>query len=712
MGHAFATSEVEAEGGLLLGAMQADGATVSVRKNWRAVVGGGALLEESVGLIELARLLETLPKQARAERAASRAWRTARVESAVEARPVAVAYAPYQPKGVWVDFELNGSTNSYTFAMGQTYYIRTNFTVGPGTATFQPGCTVKLNTNAYVLVYGPVAFANTLQTPVFTSSRDDAFGEDIDGSPGSVPDYDAYAGLWVYYNDNGTIIQDARFRWAKTAVRYDGYPKTHYLGNSLLERCQTGVYVSSSIQLYTWGLEKHALQADFAGPGTNQVSGTMSQAPFYTDKSFAGLESNGRTVADTMGGIGSSEFLEVTTRAKIAVFNRTTGVRTEEQWLNQFFGVPEATDPRVWFDNASSTGPRWIVSAMYYAGKQALLKVSLTSSPSLASNWRSTYVINIPAAGDETIDFPTLGVDTNGIFLSVQKRNNLVNRGYSIQAFAKPTVYTDPNYGTNLPPVLSVPSGDLNAWCIQPAYNFEGSPVGGYTWFVAKGPSDGIQGGLIYYRRVRWNGANAEWVGTWQAASGAYRDYYDIPQGSSFPAPQTVGLGGTGSRLMMAVIRDGTLWTCHHVGLGSNGTYTGGTVDRSGVQVLKLQVSSSALTYSSKERIYDNGSNPYFYHFPSLNVNRPGDFVVGFSGSRTNEFIGAFFTGRRANGTWMTRPGLMQAGRAAYSGGGWGDYSATSCDPTDNSIWTAQMYADPDPDGLWRTWITEISVTQ
>ena len=39
-----------------------------------------------------------------------------------------------------------------------------------------------------------------------------------------------------------------------------------------------------------------------------------------------------------------------------------------------------------------------------------------------------------------------------------------------------------------------------------------------------------------------------------------------------------IDLGNVGSRLMNAVIRDGYLWTCQHVGLDTNGTYSGDTL--------------------------------------------------------------------------------------------------------------------------------------
>ena len=166
---------------------------------------------------------------------------------------------------------------------------------------------------------------------------------------------------------------------------------------------------------------------------------------------------------------------------------------------------------------------------------------------------------------------------------------------------------------------------------------------------------------------------------------------------------------------MTAVIRDGYLWTCHHVGLdGTDGDYDGGTPDRSGIQWLRLGVAQGGLSYGTHGRIYDSaGSSPYSYYFPSLNVDDDGNVVYGFSGSKSGEHVGAFFTGRKANGAFMSRPVLLEAGRVATTSDRWGDYSATIIDPTNDSFWTVQEYAFDDVEMsqlVWATGIMQIEV--
>ncbi len=164
--------------------------------------------------------------------------------------------------------------------------------------------------------------------------------------------------------------------------------------------------------------------------------------------------------------------------------------------------------------------------------------------------------------------------------------------------------------------------------------------------------------------------------------------------------------------------RNNMLWVCQHVGLaGMNGTYsgneTGSTVDRSAIQWLKLQLNSTGtpLTHAAHGRIYDTAATiPYYYLMPSLMLNTNGEMVIGFSGSKSTEYIGAFYVGRLADGTPSGSPILVQAGRANFSssGGYWGDYSYTSIDPDGITFWTVQEYAGSPAGANWGTWAATI----
>jgi hypothetical protein len=312
-----------------------------------------------------------------------------------------------------------------------------------------------------------------------------------------------------------------------------------------------------------------------------------------------------------------------------------------------------------------------------------------------------------------------------------------VNDGQTILAIKKPQIYAGFLNCTTL--TIDTNPTVLKVWTIQPAVNFD-DPAnrGGYAWLVAKGPpthGTPYRGGAVYYRRLKWNANNQAELedNTWQPIqepTPTYRDYFDLEHGTvrapqlEDPGDPVINLNLTGSRLMMAVIRNHQLWTCHHIGLdGPDPEYnsadaTGEDVNRSGLQWLKFNVSvgGTNLAYADHGRVFDDcapSMNPHWYYFPSLMVNQVGDMVMGFSGSSAESFIGAFYWWRLANGSSADRPVLLQAGQAHHGPFQFGDYSSTTLDPVDGlSFWTVQEFAKDEgatPD-FWGTWIARLNL--
>lgn len=465
-----------------------------------------------------------------------------------------------------------------------------------------------------------------------------------------------------------------------------------------------------------------------------------SEARVYavdTSASFRGMnnEDTGAPDPDTMGAMGPNHFVELL-NYRIAVFDKSNGSRLQMTNTQAFFnvdGTNSTIDGRILYDHQEG---RWVACGLDVRGsKELMLAVSKTSDPTnLVDNW-DKYLIQVARTNADS-DYATMGLDDNGIYISVAHRSSGTNAGFTVIAIKKQEIYTNTLVYTYLP----VGTNEVVTWCIQPAVNFDSPPAGGYAWFVAKGPPDlgpTYRGGAVFYRRLEWVGTNARWETNsgWRDLTNApnsYREYYDF-DGSNVlqkwsiagpTAPQTNGIGinlmVVGSRLMMATLRNGCLWTCHHVGLeGTDGTYTNGpagaTVNRSAAQWLKLRLNSDATTldYDEHGRIYDRAaSNAYWYYFPSLAVNCAGDMVAGFSGSSASTHIGAFCTWRLSNGYSPPNPLILQQGSAVYPHDSWGDYSATTIDPTDDwSFWTVQEYADLEgqQDRPWVTWIARIT---
>ena len=327
-------------------------------------------------------------------------------------------------------------------------------------------------------------------------------------------------------------------------------------------------------------------------------------------------------------------------------------------------------------------------------------------------------------------DFPTLGVDDNGIYISVAINTNAIYYySNAIIAIKKPQIYEGTLITHSFP--IARFSESMPVAGVVPAINFDSLPTNGYTWFVMSGPpslGSNCLGGEIWYRKLHWVGTNAFLDTNWwilSEPSPTYRDYYDLvitnvwaPEATS-ESGSPIRLWPIGSRITTAVVRNGYLWTCQAIGLsGTNGVYIGddsaAAVDRSGVQWLKIKAdfSSGALSYIAHGRIWDPAaSDPYWYYFPSMMVNCAGDMVAAFSGSKASTYIGALYTCWSAGARRQSQVRQIRQGSIPYSDWRWGDYSATTLDPTDGiTFWTVQEYADSaaDPAAPWQTVITRI----
>jgi len=160
----------------------------------------------------------------------------------------------------------------------------------------------------------------------------------------------------------------------------------------------------------------------------------------------------------------------------------------------------------------------------------------------------------------------------------------------------------------------------------------------------------------------------------------------------------TVNLSTVDRRPMNAVYRDGSVWTAHSISVSG----------RAAVRWYELNTSTVSTAQVGPV------SDPVLHYFmPGIDVNSTNQMVVGFTGSGSTQFAGAYITGRvPSDPLGQTGPPLQyKAGEAPYtqltsSGTNrWGDYSLTSIDPDDDrTFWTIQQYARSG-----NTWVTRIA---
>jgi hypothetical protein len=618
-----------------------------------------------------------------------------------------------------------------------------------------------------MVLYGSITFPDTLQSPVFTSRNDRTHGEDIVGVSGETDSngnpslHKASQALWIYYVTTDTLVQSAIFRWADRGLQYDmnsGVNKTHTVKNTHFEKFPSGTTAihrnlpSGSIVLNNV-TKGGVLGSDFGGTGT--TVGSMANSLFYTDTGSLGVrfreypDTSPRDlefVPDPQGAAGPNDRFLTIVNNRVLISKKSDGTRLESAPVGSFFqaGSNQVYDPRAFYD---FHGNRWIVCTFDNTTRSIRIAVSKGTDPTGltgTTNWdRFSQYIGEPDPQGFTYTYhmPTMGIDANGLYIATKLGNHVY--GPTIQYWLhKITVMRRKSDGgleflpapNNVPINFHAQVGYPMMW-VQPAINFDTLPSD--AWFIGKGDFGSTHGPLVY-ARLQWNADKSavSFVGG-NDFSGSFtipESYFDLDRykyGASplFPMPQPLygnafEIDWTGSFFQTAFIRSGFLWACHFFGLdGPNSSYDGGSVDRFGIGWYKFKIKTdNTLTLDSAQggasgRIWDTAtSNPYSFFFPSMAVNTSGDMIIGFSGSRNTEYVGAFANGRRAsNGAMLGRHLLIQAGREIYDGplNRWGDYSGTVLDSDGANFWTVQPFADEWlesgwGEGAWAVWVAHL----
>lgn len=380
---------------------------------------------------------------------------------------------------------------------------------------------------------------------------------------------------------------------------------------------------------------------------------------------------------DTDGAVGPSQFVQLL-NGIYRVYDKSGNI-LQQTSLNEFWssaGEPQANafDPRVLYDPESQ---RWYAAALNFAGGPVdnpntfLLAVSNTSDPT--QGWRAFEF-------GQTFDFTELGVNRDGVYLAATNGT-----------------------GGNIDFVV-IPKNDLLAATptIANATFFQ-------TFFGNTGPAP--------QPAVAFDVSGSE------AILGVGPDFLKISSIDSPAAPtlntqdrtlivpdgfQNFGATQKGSTVP---INTGNLIFSSSVVMQGDKLFGVETIAQTpdqGHPALRWFEIGDPLT---NPVVLDSGiiSPPGLdVYYGSIAVNPLGEVVIGFSGSGPNDYPSAYAVAGTLNGDVLQFGELMllKAGVAPLTAGGgrFGDYSATTYDPTDPShFWTIQEW------GSATGWSTEIS---
>lgn len=422
--------------------------------------------------------------------------------------------------------------------------------------------------------------------------------------------------------------------------------------------------------------EEAARQATTGG-GSSQLGGSATSPTISTN--FVGPREGdaggGWIPPDTCGAVGVNHFVSIV-NANVSAWTKAGGSRVLNSGEAAFFGSPQSLgDGRVVHD--PSTNRFIAIGDSFSSTSRIYIAVSATSDPTGA--WFKTFFQTNTGGVDigSWPDYPTLGVDANGIYIGLYAVNSSGN-GMTIYAIDKaPLVAPVQSMGT-------VTAFRNLGWegAIQPCVTF-GNP--GVEYLITYSTIYRINPPLT---SPTLNAIGSPDLGGWSAPPDA-------------PSMSGSTLDTLDGRLMNSVFRNGHIWTTHAINSGGRSAVRWYEIDPTIPDLNDRRVQSGTI---------DDPTRHYFA--PGIATNANGSMIVGFTGSSSTQFAAAYVSGRKPTDTTGQTcvPVQIKAGEAGYSDGGnpsrWGDYALTSIDPVnDIDFWSIVEYARAG--NVWGTWIAK-----
>jgi hypothetical protein len=487
---------------------------------------------------------------------------------------------------------------------------------------------------------------------------------------------------------------------------------------------------------------------------------------------------------DTMGAVGPNHVV-TTTNEKVITHTRA-GVVLSSVTLDAFWatvllgGTPPSTfDPKIYYDRFNS---RYIIVTTADAQIETsatLFAVSQTNDP--LGTW-NRYAIDADAAatatGGKWADYPSVGFNKNWIAIQV----NLFGFG-SVSGFQGPAIYVINKAAAyaNTLSTVSTFEGSF-ATCLASATQ-ETELACGFTMTPAITEDNTTE---TLYLNEDWDSTAGQLrlskiTGTPAAPVLTIGTQFpQSPNSWRFNAPIIGTSGGymlqrqqniyaisgnritaNDSRIQNSVLRNGSLWSVHHVMLPTVPTAAGVSAstaanpdNHTGVQWWQINPTietGAAEPPIQRGRIEDptadnchNGSGGLrtaasvppcpapqgqFFAFTNIAVNQNNDVLIGYSRFSHLTLPKAAYSYRagtdpantmRDSQTFREGVGNYNIGAGSPFNIRWGDYSAAMVDPVnDTDFWTIQEFADFQREvfgpgqfaGVWATWWAQIKPT-
>ena len=486
--------------------------------------------------------------------------------------------------------------------------------------------------------------------------------------------------------------------------------------------------------------------AAFVLSGSPWLVLSAAPAPSVTiGHNFAGISYGTSTTnssalpPDSNGEIGPNDYVEFV-NGIFAVYSKTNGHRRSLKTDLDFWaaagvgidvgdGTSGVSDPRIIYDPASQ---RWFASQVDFdyqidfdtltvtlSTNDFLLAISVTSDPN--GEWIGASIPSDPD-GQYFADFPTLGVDSQGVYLAADMFDSngdpstAPDLGCGLLSFPKSDLLASPpDFSTRT--WHGVMSFDQRGQIYQPTICHDGSAVGRILAAGDIGTDSDFHSNIVTFAVHNVAGPGAATLGP---STFLTVPPYMVPYNAALDMPMFTALQPDGSTTLQAndARFAGRAYTTAGVLYGAHNTELNGRI---AIRWYRINAANGSLLEVGT--IADPNLDLFF---PSIAANPGGVVVIAYNSSGLGSaYISSYASvGQTVGGvTTFGSPLLLQPGLTSYHGDDedpsgelgnpvsrWGDYSTTSVDPSDpNRFWTIQMY--PSDTDVWSTQITELVTT-
>ncbi|MBA3649148.1 MAG: fibronectin type III domain-containing protein [Chitinophagales bacterium] len=426
----------------------------------------------------------------------------------------------------------------------------------------------------------------------------------------------------------------------------------------------------------------------------NNPNTPLSNSP-VASVNINGVMDNGTLIPPDINGAVGITYVMETTNQEFKIYTKS-GSLTSTVSITTFFSATGGSgyyDPHICYDPNNDRFIICIDGNVSNGHGGLFIAVSQTGNPT--GNWY-TYSIDATGNTSDFLDYPQMGFNTNWIVLTGNDFLGTGGNAGKIYVFNRAGLYSGTQGSVNT-------FTDNTVSLISPATTYDNSQTTEYM--VADW--NGNSGGNGYVKIFTITGSATAPVYSAGNTIGVNQPWSESTVGAKqLGSSNTIEDGDT--RIHSCIYRSGSLWFCHSVFLpASSPTHTANDW---------WQVNPSNSTVTQFGRIEDtNGST--FYYYPSLDVNANGDMMIGYSMSGTSNYASAVYAYRASTDALNTlqSPVIYKAGVASYYktfGSGrnrFGDYSGTAFDPSNNSFWTFQEWANTSNN--WATQIANVPAT-